>query len=110
MKVVTVCNRLAAPPDQLGEMLSCALFGNPIFLTLSPVTVTVTLQFKKRAFLNRYSISANLSTKSQVHHDSLRVLEWDKLCDSVASFARTSLGREATKVVTATFHSHRYRY
>lgn len=76
-------------------MLSCALFGNPIFLTLSPVTVT--LQFKNRAFLNRYSISANLSTKSQVHHDSLRVLEWDKLCDSVASFARTSLGREATK-------------
>jgi dsDNA-specific endonuclease/ATPase MutS2 len=25
------------------------------------------------------------------------VLEWDKLCDVVASFARTSLGREATK-------------
>ncbi|XP_010442981.1 PREDICTED: uncharacterized protein LOC104725928 [Camelina sativa] len=34
-------------------------------------------------------------SKSQV--DSLRVLEWDKLCDVVASFARTSLGREATK-------------
>ncbi|CAN8243731.1 unnamed protein product [Cochlearia groenlandica] len=36
--------------------------------------------------------------KSQTHIDSLRVLEWDKLCDVVASFARTSLGRQATKV------------
>ncbi|XP_027175949.1 uncharacterized protein LOC113775177 isoform X3 [Coffea eugenioides] len=29
--------------------------------------------------------------------DSLRVLEWDKLCDSVASFAGTCLGKQATK-------------
>lgn len=29
--------------------------------------------------------------------DSLRVLEWDKLCDSVASFAATSLGKKAIK-------------
>ncbi|KAF8102869.1 hypothetical protein N665_0191s0019 [Sinapis alba] len=36
-------------------------------------------------------------SKSKSHTDSLRVLEWDKLCDVVASFARTSLGREATK-------------
>lgn len=35
--------------------------------------------------------------KSSVLSDSLRVLEWDKVCDSVASFAGTSLGREATK-------------
>ncbi|KAE8077579.1 hypothetical protein FH972_016132 [Carpinus fangiana] len=34
---------------------------------------------------------------SSVHYDSLRVLEWDSLCDAVASFAGTSLGREATK-------------
>lgn len=37
-------------------------------------------------------------SKSKTQTDSLRVLEWDKLCDVVASFARTSLGREATKV------------
>jgi hypothetical protein len=37
-------------------------------------------------------------SKSKSQTDSLRVLEWDKLCDVVASFARTSLGREATKV------------
>ncbi|XP_051138421.1 uncharacterized protein LOC127256451 [Andrographis paniculata] len=29
--------------------------------------------------------------------DSLRVLQWDQLCDSVASFAGTSLGKQATK-------------
>ncbi|XP_071929480.1 uncharacterized protein [Coffea arabica] len=29
--------------------------------------------------------------------DSLRVLEWDKLCDSVASFAGTCLGKQASK-------------
>ncbi|XP_021909345.1 uncharacterized protein LOC110823288 [Carica papaya] len=38
-----------------------------------------------------------LCTKSIVHHESLKVLEWDKLCDSVASFARSPLGRDATK-------------
>lgn len=36
--------------------------------------------------------------RSKTQTDSLRVLEWDKLCDVVASFARTSLGRQATKV------------
>ncbi|KAL1557727.1 endonuclease MutS2-like [Salvia divinorum] len=29
--------------------------------------------------------------------DSLRVLQWDQLCDCVASFAGTSLGKQATK-------------
>ncbi|KAJ0246224.1 DNA mismatch repair protein MutS [Hirschfeldia incana] len=36
-------------------------------------------------------------SKSKSQIDSLRVLEWDKLCDVVASFARTSLGRQVTK-------------
>lgn len=34
---------------------------------------------------------------ASIRHDSLRVLEWDKLCDLVASFATTSLGRQALK-------------
>ncbi|PRQ60619.1 putative endonuclease MutS2, P-loop containing nucleoside triphosphate hydrolase [Rosa chinensis] len=80
---------------------AAALFGNPISLTLTPPPpppLTLSLHFKNRAFLTRFSISANHdSIKSQVHLDSLRVLEWDKLCDSVAGFARTPLGREATK-------------
>ncbi|XP_050384998.1 uncharacterized protein LOC126801623 isoform X2 [Argentina anserina] len=71
---------------------SAALFGGS-----SIFSFTLSLQFKTRAFLTRFSIQANHSTKSQVHYDSLRVLEWDKLCDSVAAFARTPLGREATK-------------
>ncbi|KAK8481618.1 hypothetical protein V6N13_077196 [Hibiscus sabdariffa] len=37
------------------------------------------------------------NNQSGVKYDSLRVLEWDKLCQSVASFARTSLGGRATK-------------
>ncbi|XP_057987387.1 uncharacterized protein LOC131169127 isoform X1 [Hevea brasiliensis] len=36
--------------------------------------------------------------KLGVHYDSLRILEWDKLCDLVSSFAGTSLGREASKL------------
>lgn len=39
------------------------------------------------------------SSASSIHYDSLRVLEWDKLCDLVASFATTSLGRQALKVL-----------
>ncbi|GAB2293906.1 hypothetical protein Dimus_028118 [Dionaea muscipula] len=35
--------------------------------------------------------------KTTVILNSLRVLEWDKLCDVVSSFAGTSLGRQATK-------------
>lgn len=90
-------------------MLSWALFGNPIsisFPALSSRPQTVGVWFKQRAFLRPTSASANQSvsfqnqTKSSVHHDSLRVLEWDKLCDCVASFARTTLGREATKAGT----------
>uniref|UniRef100_A0A1D1XPS1 MutS2 protein n=1 Tax=Anthurium amnicola TaxID=1678845 RepID=A0A1D1XPS1_9ARAE len=37
------------------------------------------------------------SLRSSVLLDSLRVLEWDKVCDAVASFTGTPLGRDATK-------------
>lgn len=30
--------------------------------------------------------------------DTLKILEWDKLCGAVAAFAGTALGRDATKV------------
>lgn len=39
-----------------------------------------------------------VSVAASIHHDSLRVLEWDKLSDLVSSFATTSLGRHALKV------------
>ncbi|RWW08058.1 hypothetical protein GW17_00028530 [Ensete ventricosum] len=38
------------------------------------------------------------SSKASALSDSLKILEWDKLCDAVASFAGTALGRDATKV------------
>nr|VDD21632.1 unnamed protein product [Brassica oleracea] len=54
------------------------------------------------SFISSSSSSSSAPTlicrsKSKSQTDSLRVLEWDKLCDVVASFARTSLGRQATK-------------
>lgn len=47
--------------------------------------------------LRQSSNSEGISTKPTVILDSLRVLGWDKLCDVVSSFARTSLGSEAIK-------------
>ncbi|OMO97727.1 hypothetical protein COLO4_14395 [Corchorus olitorius] len=52
---------------------------------------------RKRNVYFKVSSSMEDRNQSRVKYDSLRVLEWDKLCDSVASFARTSLGRQATK-------------
>ncbi|XP_078447929.1 DNA mismatch repair protein MutS, type 2 [Wolffia australiana] len=37
------------------------------------------------------------SSRESVLRDSLRVLEWDKICDAVAAFAGTAPGRDATK-------------
>ncbi|XP_064960621.1 uncharacterized protein LOC135610258 isoform X6 [Musa acuminata AAA Group] len=37
------------------------------------------------------------SSKASALSDSLKILEWDKLCDAVASYAGTALGRDATK-------------
>ena len=85
-------------------MNCCALFLNS---TIFPITINIkSVTFKNQSFFLRQSsvVSANLSTitkhksLSSVHSNSLRVLEWDKLCDSVSSFATTSFGREATKV------------
>lgn len=42
--------------------------------------------------------SAGRPPKSAAVSDSLKLLEWDKVCDSVSFFAGTVLGREATKV------------
>ncbi|XP_056160291.1 uncharacterized protein LOC130134382 isoform X1 [Syzygium oleosum] len=61
--------------------------------------------FRNRALLSRCSVASRTASAggggggepSSARFQSLRVLEWDKLCDSVASFAGTSLGREAAK-------------
>ncbi|KAH0691645.1 hypothetical protein KY289_019003 [Solanum tuberosum] len=57
------------------------------------------IRFKVHGFLNKplESSSGPASNQPSVILDSLRVLEWDKLCESVAAFAGTSLGKEALK-------------
>ncbi|KAL2457728.1 DNA-MISMATCH-REPAIR-2 domain-containing protein [Abeliophyllum distichum] len=60
----------------------------PIFLckNLAPAAVS---HFGNTDIIN--------NTRPSVILDSLRVLQWDQLCDAVASFAGTSLGKQATK-------------
>ncbi|KAG6576609.1 hypothetical protein SDJN03_24183, partial [Cucurbita argyrosperma subsp. sororia] len=90
-------------------MLSAAVFGHHLTWINSatlPVINVSSFRFQNRAVPVHFSLSANLSVgndirgdrnRHSIHLDSLRALEWDKLCDSVASFARTSLGRQAIK-------------
>ncbi|KAM3319657.1 endonuclease MutS2 [Capsicum chacoense] len=84
--------------------LSLLLNSSPSFSTIafaSPKFHSVfgqSIRFKVHAFLNKPLDSrAAPSDQPSVLLDSLRVLEWDKLCDCVANFAGTSLGKEALK-------------
>ncbi|KAJ4954954.1 hypothetical protein NE237_011737 [Protea cynaroides] len=79
--------------------VSSAQFGNSIaVITYAFPAARSSARFRTKAlFRQLHSNSNDLAKKSTVLHDSLRVLEWDKVCDFVASFAGTSLGREATK-------------
>lgn len=62
--------------------------------------------FTPSAFLNKSSSSSlppvdnsvSFSDQPEVVRNSLRLLQWDKLSHSVASFAGTSLGQQATEV------------
>ncbi|XVF53264.1 hypothetical protein PTKIN_Ptkin05aG0085400 [Pterospermum kingtungense] len=62
---------------------------------------------KRNVYFKVSSSIEDHNNQSRVKYDSLRVLEWDKLCDSVSSFARTSLGRQATKVESGIKHAQR---
>ncbi|KAK8958055.1 hypothetical protein KSP39_PZI000727 [Platanthera zijinensis] len=55
--------------------------------------------FKTRATLRQLKPAAgeNNNSKSAAVSDSLRLLEWDKVCELVSSFAGTQLGRETSK-------------
>ncbi|KAK2972814.1 hypothetical protein RJ640_028342 [Escallonia rubra] len=81
-------------------MLSLALFGNSCtaIATVAFTTTRPSKRFTTQAFLNKPPPPLpNSTSHPSVVLDSLRVLEWDKVCDSVASFAGTSLGQDATK-------------
>ncbi|KAI3808746.1 hypothetical protein L1987_24707 [Smallanthus sonchifolius] len=60
------------------------------------IIITSSLRFKLKptAFLKPQT---QLHSKTPVVENTLRVLQWDQLSDSVASFSGTSLGRQATK-------------
>ncbi|KAL2921594.1 Endonuclease MutS2 [Bienertia sinuspersici] len=57
------------------------------------------MRFRFRASLNQQPFQYGETDKSisRVLLNSLRVLEWDKVCDAVSSFAGTSSGRIASK-------------
>ncbi|XP_057442336.1 uncharacterized protein LOC130734057 isoform X2 [Lotus japonicus] len=63
------------------------MFSFTTTISVFPITITKLKQQRHRQIVAAASI----------HDDSLRVLEWDKLCDLVATFATTSLGRQALK-------------
>jgi len=70
-----------------------------LLITSTATTTRTIFPFKTLAYLKPLQSNPyKASPKPSILSDSLRVLEWDKVCDSVASFAGTSLGREATKV------------
>ncbi|KAI3918467.1 hypothetical protein MKX01_041787, partial [Papaver californicum] len=77
------------------------ILSPPLYLSsTSNRSVFLRFKFGIKSFLKPLqSNSKEISNhhRSSVLDSSLRVLEWDKVCDSVASFAGTSLGREATK-------------
>lgn len=64
-----------------------------VFVATSAVT---SLRFRLLAGSRRDSRRAVSASSAAV--DTLRVLEWDKVCDSVAGFASTSIGKDAVKV------------
>ncbi|XP_074320378.1 uncharacterized protein LOC141657140 isoform X2 [Silene latifolia] len=83
-------------------MLSSSLFPNSIS-SISTKLTTITPKIKStstnfRAILKPPNSAVSDTTeKPRVLLNSLRVLEWDKLCDAVSSFAGTSIGRQASK-------------
>ncbi|XP_058084489.1 uncharacterized protein LOC131232270 [Magnolia sinica] len=73
-----------------------ALALQPFISVISTSSPIRSIRFKTLAYLK--PLHSPPQKSSSLLSDTLRLLEWDKVCDSVASFAGTSLGREATKV------------
>ncbi|KAF2297238.1 hypothetical protein GH714_019817 [Hevea brasiliensis] len=99
-------------------MTCCAAFGNRITIynplpEIKLFRIRSTSSVRLNKYYGGYSFAKQIfcsnvfppqnnyleQKKLGVHYDSLRILEWDKLCDLVSSFAGTSLGREASKML-----------
>ncbi|KAJ0968840.1 hypothetical protein J5N97_021717 [Dioscorea zingiberensis] len=78
-------------------LLSSLLLCNTIAIVASPRPRQPRSSI--RAHLPQFQLGPGdaRTPKSAVVSDSLRLLEWDKVCDAVSSFAGTPFGREATK-------------
>lgn len=62
--------------------------------------LSIPLNFRGKALIAA-AVSGDRSVNDNhptIVMDSLRVLQWDQLCDCVASFAGTTLGKQTTKV------------
>ncbi|WOL06224.1 hypothetical protein Cni_G14956 [Canna indica] len=78
----------------------------PLALNPIPISIFVSIAAAPRR-LSRFRVRAqraplllgpgNRHQRPSALSDSLKILEWDKVCDAVASFAGTALGRDATK-------------
>ncbi|XP_044497955.1 endonuclease MutS2 isoform X4 [Mangifera indica] len=66
-------------------------------ITTTSISINRSRSKRLRSNFRCFSSFSSNHNKSRALLETLRVLEWDKLCNAVASFARTSLGREATK-------------
>ncbi|XP_048496787.1 uncharacterized protein LOC104888114 isoform X3 [Beta vulgaris subsp. vulgaris] len=69
--------------------------------------IRANLQQQQQPLLHQSSNTAEFDerekSKPRVLLNSIRVLEWDKVCDAVSSFAGTSLGRLASKEQLCSF-------
>nr|XP_019705262.1 uncharacterized protein LOC105043578 isoform X3 [Elaeis guineensis] len=79
-------------------LFSLAFRSVPIFGTAVAFSYRRASHLHPRASLLPSQVgSTGRPPKSAVVSDSLKLLEWDKVCDSVSFFAGTAFGREATK-------------
>nr|KAJ0215334.1 hypothetical protein LSAT_V11C300107860 [Lactuca sativa] len=65
-------------------------FTSTSIAIITTINWSITIRYKATAFLKKSSSQTHLNSKSPqfpVVEKALRVLEWDKVCDSVASFA-----------------------
>ncbi|XP_050237449.1 uncharacterized protein LOC126687114 [Mercurialis annua] len=73
----------------------------PVTKSFINTNTVINLKFKKttRNFESKiHSSQQQIKSSDSIQYSSLKLLEWDKLCDLVSSFAATSLARRAIQV------------
>ncbi|XP_074282318.1 uncharacterized protein LOC141606869 [Silene latifolia] len=77
----------------------CNTISSTSFISTTTTNTYRRSEFTHLSFLNYLNskIRSRVAAKPTVLLKTLEILEWDKLCDLVSSFATTPLGRNATK-------------